>query len=546
MTGPDKPSLILPPSIITPEHGLISNKAWRVQNLYKIRTKTKTLTKMRFNPVQWEIYKRIKDQKPVRYFNVKYRQGGVSTFFLLWWLDDTIFHPNTTTGILSHKKESLNYLMEIIRTAHGNMHSALRPRLGDDSKSVLSFPDIGSKIMVSLSIRSTAVHNLHVSEWCLAKDEEVQASIGAAGPNANITGESTGNGVGNYGYEVYQDAKAGENGYIAHFAPWFIQPEYSHPLNGITPSSIMDHLKPEEKRLQAMMLKDYGLTLKPEQVLWRRWADKTYKSLRGQEFPETDEEAFRTSGTKFFDYKKIHRLMMHAKDVLREHPPIAEGENGDWVQFEKPIKGDVYVAGADTAEGGGDMSVLKVINVSKRREAFVFRARCGVDTFYKVCNEWGRRFNNALLAIERNNHGHAVLLGLDEGMNYPNLYKEQTLPAGGGIIGDKFPKEKLGWITTKDSRAMVLDGLKFAMEGDSEDDEDHFAPEIDFLDTNLMKEALTFEAIDGKFQAVHGETDDDVMASAIAFQMYAKMKRVNIRSEGIADRFQIGGKREAV
>lgn len=501
---------------------------------------------MRLNPVQWEIWKRIEGQKPVRYFNVKYRQGGVSTFFLLWWLDDTIFHANTTTGILSHKKESLNYLMEIIRTAHANMPDVLRPAVGDDSKSSLSFPGCGSKMMVSLSIRSTAVHNLHVSEWCLARDEEVQASIGAAGPMANITGESTGNGVGNYGYEVYQDAKAGENGYVAHFVPWFIQPEYRQPLNGMDPAKIMATLKPTEKRLQDMMLKDYGYELDAEQVLWRRWADKTYKSLRGQEFPESDEEAFRTSGTKFFDYKKVHRLMMAAKDRLKERPPIDEDVNGDWTQFEKPVKGHVYAAGADPAEGGGDNSVLKIINVTERREAFVFRARCGVDKFYRVCDEWGRRFNNALMGVERNNHGHAVLLGLDEGTKYPNLYKEVTVPAGGGVVGDKFPKEKLGWLTTKESRAMVLDGLKFAMEGDSEDDEDHFSPEIEFLDTALMKEALTFEQVDGKFQAVAGEVDDDVLASAIAFQMYARLKRLTIKSEGLNDRFQVGGQREAV
>lgn len=539
--------MILPPSAISEaDKSLLSNKLWRVQNLYKIRDKNRNLVPMRLKPVQWEIYKKIKDQTPIRYFNVKYRQGGVSTFFLLWWLDDTIFHENTTTGILSHKKESLNYLMEIIRTAHRYMPDSLRPRVGDDSKSSLSFPDCGSKMMVSLSIRSTAVHNLHVSEWCLARDEEVQASIGAAGPKANITGESTGNGVGNYGYEVYQDAKAGENGYIGHFVPWFIQPEYVMPLNGIDPKTIMGQLRPTEKKLQGIMTKDYGLDLTADQVLWRRWADKTYGGLRGQEFPETDEEAFRTSGTKFFDYNKIHRLMMHAKECLRERPIFAEHENGDWIQFYPPIKGHVYAAGADPAEGGGDNSVLKIIDVTDRREVFVFRARCGVDTFYRVCDEWGRKYNKALMAIERNNHGHAVLLGLDEGCQYPNLYKEVSLPAGGGVVGDKFPKEKLGWITTKESRAMVLDFLKFAMEGDSQDDEDHFVPEIEFLDVQLMKEALTFEQVDGKFQAVAGEVDDDVLASAIAFQMYARLKRLTIKSEGLTDRFQVGGQREAV
>lgn len=548
--------MLLPPSVTSEaDKGLLSNKLWRVQNLYKIRDKKRRLTKMTLNSVQWEIWKLIKDQTPVRYFNVKYRQGGVSTFFLLWWLDDTIFMSNTATGILAHKRESLGYLMRTVRTAHGSMHNSLQPRLGDDSKTSLSFPDVGSQIMVSLSIRSTAVNNLHVSEWCLAKDEEVQASIGAATPDANISGESTGNGVGNYGYEVYQEAKAGENGYTAHFVPWFIQEEYQRPLLEIEPRQIMDALKPEERKLQALMLKDYGLILTPQQVLWRRWAVSTYKHLRGQEFPETDEEAFRTSGSKFFDYKKIHRLMMNAKERLRARPPVAVGPNDDWVQFETVQKGHIYAAGGDPAEGGADNSGLKIINVTERREAFVYRARCGVDTFAGVCDHWGRYFNNALLGIERNNHGHAVLALLNQESRvgqdgratnrYPNLYKEMVVPAGGGIVGQKFPKEKLGWLTNKESRPLILDGLKFALEGDSEDDEDNFVAEIEFLDTWLMKEALTFEEIDGKFQAVSGEKDDDLLASAIAFQMYARLKRLTIKSEGLADRFQVGGQREA-
>lgn len=521
----------------------LSNKLWRIQRLYKIRTKDKRLTTMTLNPLQWGIYKAIKDMKPIRYFNLKYRQGGVSTFFLLWWLDDTIFNPNTTTGILSHNRESLGYLMEIIRTAVNNMPDGVRPDLGDDSKSKISFPKINSQIMVSLSIRSTAIHNLHISEWCLAGDAEVQASIGATGPDANITGETTGNGVGNYGYQVYQEAKIGENGFKAQFVPWFIQPEYKQPLNGLDGSDIMARLSAQEVKLRDMMEKDYKLFLTPEQVLWRRWAEKNYRGLRGQEFPETDDEAFRTSGTKFFDYKKIHRLMMGAKDRLKASLPFKEHPNSDWIQFFDRVKGHIYAAGADTAEGGGDFSVLKIIDVTDRKEAFVYRARCGVDTFYRVCDEWGRYYNNALLGVERNNHGHAVLLGLGpEGLAYPNLYKEVSRQS---VLGQEFPKEKAGWLTNGETRPIMLDGLKFAMEGDTQDDEDHFSPEIDFYDVSLLKEGLTFEEIDGKYQAVSGETDDDIMASAIAIQMYSRSKRLTVSGGSFADRIRIGGQREA-
>lgn len=465
---------------------------------------------------------------PIKAFFLKYRQGGVSTFWLLYWLDNTIFNANTVTGILADKRENLGYLFEIVRLAHQTMPPELQPKLGQDSKSVLSFPDTNSKIMVSLSIKATALHNLHISEWCYCKDEEIARTLAACSPEANITGESTGNGVGNHGYELYQDGKKNENAYKTAFYPWFIQDEYYKSLNGIDPNTIQ--FKQDEKRLIKLAKKDYSLDIRPEQILWRRDKIKEQKGLFPQEFPETDEDAFLMSGEHFFNPKKIHKLIMESKEYVKDNPPYMVDQNEQWVAYEQPMKGHVYVAGGDTSEGANDFSYLKIICCTCRQEAFWLQKRCGVDVFYRDCDYWGRMYQNALLAIERNNHGHAVLLGLTENCRYPNLYKHEKKRkiinvlrgSGNNPVQNS---EKLGWETSKITKPIMLDDLKLCFEGNSDDDEFNFQPEITALDTTTLSEMLTFQEIDGKLQAIEGKFDDGVIATSIAVQMYKRSRK---------------------
>lgn len=542
--------MFLPPTEFAKFQTTLGNKLWRLNNLYKIRDKKKRLIKLTFNPIQQTIWRELVANgfidrtgnilKPIRDFILKYRQGGVSTFWLLFWLDDTMFHENTVTGIQTYKKENLGYLFKIVRIAYQNLSSEIRPELDEDTKSGLSFKGMNSQLFISLAIRSTAIHNLHISEWALCEDTEIMTSLGAVSPEGNITGETTGNGVGNHAYELYHETKLGESEYKGHFFPWFIQPEYRLPLNGIDPKTLIK--TKDEECLDQIMRRDHGLFLEPEQLLFRRAKQKELKGIFRQEFPETDDDAFLTSGHKFFEPRKIHRLLLEAKDYTRQNPPIQDPHE-DWIIWEAPAHKHIYAAGADTAEGGGDYSYLKVLCVTCRREAFRYRARCGVDVFYRTLDKWGRDYKNSLLAVERNNHGHAVLLGLEEICHYPNLYREEIQTRA--VIGQDKKQAKLGWITDKISKPLMLDDLKYAIEGNSDEDENHFAPEFTVLDQVLLSECLTFEEINGKYEAIEGKHDDGVIASAIAFQMYKRLRRyVRFPEEGTHPGIYLGDPRE--
>ena len=494
----------------------MANKMYRMTHLYKIKDKRHNLVTFKFNNAQQQIVRSIQDQKPIRHFDLKARQEGVSTFWLLWWLDDTMWNLNTTTGILSHKWESLNHLWSIITLAYKNLPTDLRAPLGEESKRSLYFKELESRIFISLSIRSTGLHNLHISEWCWCKDDEVLATLGAVSPYTNVSGESTGNGVANDGYLTYQDAKTNDNEYKHLFLPWFIQTEYQLPLNDVAPHTIMDKLSTDEKQLQALMLKEYKIVLRPEQVLWRRQSKRRLKDIFQQEFPETDEDAFITSGAHYFNLKKVMTLLKEARIYNKENNTFSDDRV---TVYEQPNPKDYYVAGADTSEGVQDYCVLKIINVTQAREALTYRSRCGVKTFYKACDHWCRKYNNAYLAVENNFPGNAVLLGLEEDCRYPNLYVSRETKRVLSKMSDK-PKIKTGWATSSTSRNLMLTELKYFIEDEDDIDENNFSPEYTVLDEELLREMLTFINNDGKYEAEQGKNDDVIFASAIATQMY--------------------------
>ena len=530
-----------------------ANKLWRLMNLYKIKTKRGQLERFRPNFVQRKILRRLRplcDEgwnpvKPIRDIVIKYRQGGVSTFWLLWWLDEAIWTENATVAIIAHKQEAIGYLFEIIRLAHETMPDEFRPRVGSDSVRELSFPDNRSKIMVSLEVRSTALTALHISEWCLSADAKVQASKGAVPPFGHISGESTGNGIGGDGYETYMEARDGSNGYACLFVPWYIQREYRIPVE---PGVIV--WTEEEKRFAAAARAAWGIRIDDDQIAFRRQKRKDLKSLFGSEFPETEDDAFLASGSPFFNNIKLKALL--DEEIAAKEPPVRE--TLDFTVWREPVKGHRYAAGGDPADEGPDYAVLKILDLTAKEEVFRYRVRVSATRFAEVCDEWGRFYNNALLGVEENNMGIAVLTKLDEVLRYPNLYvrdRPQTRvrilkgPAPGGEIGKS--KGKLGWRTDAKTRPLMLARLKDALEGDFDDGVDEFAPEYRVRDRVLIQEAFSFSDADGKLEGQDGAHDDTVMAAAIMWQMAQEAGQIGDRKKGTEDaRIFLGEKRGAV
>jgi len=133
----------------------------------------------------------------------------------------------------------------------------------------------------------------------------------------------------------------------------------------------------------------------------------------------------------------------------------------------------------------------------------------------------------------RNNYpGNAVLLGLQEDCRYPNLYRETNVTRVLSKLSDK-PKVKYGWHTTAQSRNLMLTELKYFIEDEDDVSVEDFSPEYSVYDIDLLKEMLTFVNIDGKYEAEQGKHDDSIIASAIATQMFKKLRPLNVRTSSV-------------
>ena len=102
-----------------------------------------------------------------------------------------------------------------------------------------------------------------------------------------------------------------------------------------------------------------------------------------------------------------------------------------------------------------------------------------------------------LLGVERNNHGHAVLLRLED-LCYPNLFEAE----------DGRP----GWKTTSSTRPILIDEFI----------EDVEAKIVEVKDQDTLGECMTLVDNKGKIEAVDGKNDDCIIATAIAIQMFKR------------------------
>jgi hypothetical protein len=174
-----------------------------------------------------------------------------------------------------------------------------------------------------------------------------------------------------------------------------------------------------------------------------------------------------------------------------------------------PRPGRRYCAGADVAEGvpGGNKSVVVVLDVETLEPMAVLRGLWKPEEFARRAAALCEYFNGAMLAVERNNHGHSALNTLVNTINYPNLYFHLEYD----VINRK-QTQTLGFPTSPKTRPVMLDRLRDAIEGG----------DMPAVDPVLLSECMNFvrpdDEPDGKYEAADGCEDDEVMAYAVALQ----------------------------
>jgi len=460
----------------------LKNKLWRMNNLYHIRSKDTAITLFRPNEIQTELleYRRRSDYKNVRDVILKARQLGISTFSILYTFDDVLFQDNFNAGIVAHKHEAVQSLFRIIRIAWKYFPEELKNRwkLDTCSKTEYAFSS-NSRIKVALSFRADTLDALHISE--LAKitkqyprraEEIITGSIPAVTPTGSITIESTAEGGYGYFYDYYTEAR--ERGYKSWFFPWFTDKSY---VLKVSDQFRVSNLKKLYNINFEYLQEKYNLT--NEQIFFYAQKTRELKRLVLQELPSCSEDAFVQSGNPVFDMTQALKC-----DPSEPRPEFS------------------YVAGLDPAGFMGlDYHAFTIIEYPSGKQVYALREKQEIDLFAKKIVDISKKYNNALLNIERNGVGLAMVNEVKK--HYQNLYTSYK-------SYDKFTgrKEKMiGTSIGSHNKTLFISLLESAIRN----------KDILISDTQTWNELSVYQAKEtGGFTAPLGTHDDMVMSLVLA------------------------------
>jgi hypothetical protein len=480
----------------------ILNKDWRTSHLYYIVDKSGDRILFKRNNIQ----QLIKKSKAKRKMILKARQFGVTTACLIDMLDEVMFTANRTAAVIAHNYQAVLKLFRIIRRAYEFFDPDLCPPVARGGGSVheLFFPQINSRIYADTEIRGDTVQNLHISEAAFMQDDSrLKASLQAVPVSGKVTIETTANGMGNHFYDMWNDPG---QPYEKLFYPWFMFDEYKMKTlaDGLVPTA-------EEEEMRRRAFKNYNVKVNLTQLAFRRLKKSELKvtSLEGskitfeQEYPEDDRTCFLSSGRAIFD-------LLHVKNKMdKSNPPITD--NG-YLRTYYPIdRGRRYVCGADTAEGvNQDYSTAVMIEVESRRVVATLRSSNWKPSEFaaklvEICAMYTTpKIPPPLLAVERNNHGHAVIQMLDESLGYQNMYRHKD--------------NKVGWRTDIITRPIMLNAFIDAIESNY----------LEVNDKNIFNECLTLVNNKGKIEAASSKHDDMIIATAIALQLLINSSNLTV------------------
>jgi hypothetical protein len=307
----------------------------------------------------------------------------------------------------------------------------------------------------------------------------------ALSPTGDMTLESTPNGAYGAFYAEWQAATDEGEGVRRHFFPWWMESAYEGPAVEAAEMSA------EEREL----MRRFGLSA--AQIGFRRELEANYGALRSQEFAESAESCFRATGACCFDVAAIERRMTALGAEL-------ETRRGGALQiWLPPVTGREYVLGVDSAGGGGegDYAGVQVVELRTGLQCAELQQRLRPMELARAAAELAREYNGATVAVERNNHGAAVLAYLESSEGYERIWRAD----GAG---------EAGWLTSTASKPGMIARIG-AMLTES--------PEI-FASRRLLSECRTYVAAEnGRTGASGGSHDDLVMAMAVAQAVRAEM-----------------------
>jgi len=466
--------------------------------LLKIRPKKGGVELLSLNRVQQEYSRKCSGQNIV----LKARQVGITTYIAARLFVQTITRPGALTVQVAHSQESAEAIFNIVQRFWENLPKRLREGALVKSRSnvrQIVFPRLDSEYRVETADdnagRGMTIHNLHCSEvsrWPRGGREALASLRAAVVPDGDIVLESTPNGASGIFYAEWQEAD--EIGYTQHFFPWWNEEGYQE---SVKPEDILP-LTPEEREL----VERYALS--EGQIAWRRKKWKTHRDLTAQEYAEDAASCFLVSGECVFEVAAIEAAAKQSREAVELE------DNGRLAIWLPPQKGRQYILGVDTAGGGsnGDYACAEVIERTMGMQCAELHGHFPPFELARRVANLGWRYEGALVAVERNNHGYAVLAHMNH-LEYENIFEKDG---------------QQGWVTSAASRPTMIENMAAILA---------LKPEL-FHSARFINECRTFvRRADGIAAAANGAHDDCVMAMAIALAVRQEEAGRGVKKRGL-------------
>jgi hypothetical protein len=317
---------------------------------------------------------------------LKARQMGMTWLLLGYGLWQMLFHPAATVGIFSRTEEDAIELLDFrLKGMYAHLPDFLRCRavVGNNKSRwelsngsvAMAFPSTcGRQYTFSLMLVDEADHQPDLAGLMTATKPTIDAggqmvmlsSVNKRKPLSAFKG-------------IYRAAKAGSNEWTPIFLPWHARPERTAEWY--------------EVQRQDVLTRTGSL-------------DDLH-----QEYPATDTEALAPlSADKGIPGLWLERCYQERKAQGSAHRAVPQLE-----VYQAPVAGRLYVIGCDPAEGNptSDDSALEVLDAESGEEVAALAGKFQPAVLASHAGTLSDWYNGAGILVERNNHGHAVLVALE-------------------------------------------------------------------------------------------------------------------------------------
>lgn len=417
---------------------------------------------------------------------LKPRQIGVSWLISMYSLHLALFENHTNVLIIAQNQLYSQRILQRVKFINDRLPEWLSQPVLNSNLSKIEFKSSRHESVIQAlpatedAGRSETATLVICDEWAYhpyaRKNWEALApTIEGEGPGSvrgRFIGISTANGLGNFYYENWKRSEHPGSEWKNVFLPFSVHPA------------------------------------RREKGWWEeaqaRWEGDPKKFP--QEYPRTPQEAFVTSGGCIFD---MDGLLFIAESLTKEPLKKEQVRNAQLAElltryrnevriWSEPRMGIPYVIGADSSGGhSSDWSVATVFDGVTREHVATMRIMVEPGDFAAALSVLAQAYNYALIVPERNNHGSAVLLGLQTIQGYGNIYRyEKDRTTGEG-------DNQLGWPTNPKTKLQMVSVLQNEVRHRS----------LRVFDMDFVQEAQAYIDLGGSKVGAEEGMNDDIVTS---------------------------------